>query len=137
MGKCFLRSSQVYIGAHETVDDAKRMAMEMAKHEMSGPGDFLEAMRRVAERIGVPYGTFWNLRYRKPKEIATHEYIGIFAEYAKNKHKYRAERDEVAEPSKIGALLLRFADGTHRAAGLMAGEAGPPSAVGEDVGLVA
>jgi len=127
----------VYIAAHETVDDAKRMAMTMAKHEMSGPGDFLEAMRRVAGRIGVPFGTFWNLRYRKPKEIPTHEYIGIFAEYAKNKHKYEAERDEVAEPSKIGALLLRFADGAHRAAGRVAGEAGPSSAAREADGPVA
>lgn len=125
----------MYIAAHETVDDAKRMAMEMAKHEMSGPGDFLEAMRRVAERIGVPFGTFWNLRYRRPKEIATHEYIGIFAEYAKNKHKYEAERDEVAEPSKIGALLLRFADGAHRAAGVMAGETPAPQAPGKDGGV--
>ena len=122
----------MYIAAHETVDDAKRMAMEMAKHEMSGPGDFLEAMRRVAERIGVPYGTFWNLRYRKPKEIATHEYLGIFAAYAKNRRQYEAERDEVAEPSKIGAFLLRIADGAHRTAGLMAGEAGSPSAAGKD-----
>lgn len=127
----------MYIAAHETVDDAKKMAMKMVKYETSGAGDFLKAMRRVAERIGVPYGTFWDLKYRKPKEIATHEYLGIFAEYAENKHKYEAERNEVAEPSKIGAMLLRFADGAHRAAGLMAGEAGPPSAVGEDAGTVA
>jgi hypothetical protein len=132
MGKSFSWSSKVLIAAHETVEDAKSMAMKLAWHECKGPGDFLEAMRRVAERIGVPYGTFWNLRYRKPKEIATHEYMGIFAEFAKNKHKYRAERDEVAEPSKVGTFLLRFADGAHRAAGLMAGEAGPPSAVGKD-----
>lgn len=122
MGKNVLRSSKVLIQAHEFVDDAERMAMLMAKAECEGPGDFLNAMRRVAGRIGVPYGTIWNLRYRKPKEIATHEYLGILAEYARQKHKYEAEKNEVAGPSKIGALLLRIADAAHRTAGRLAGE---------------
>jgi hypothetical protein len=135
MGKNFLRSSQVYIGAHEFVDDATKMAKRMTKHESKCPGDSLKAMRRLAERIGVPYGTFWDLRYRKPKEIPTHEYWGIFVEYAKNKHKYEAERDEVAEPhSKVTAFLLRVADGAHSTAGRMAGEAEPPQAAGKDGG---
>lgn len=125
------------IAAHEFVDDAARMAKRLANAECEGPGDYLNAMRRVAGRIGVPYGTFWNLRYRKPKEIPAHEYLGIFAEYAKNKHKYEAERNEAAGTSKIGSLLLRIADGAHRTAGLMAGEAGPQIAVGEDVEPVA
>ena len=137
MRKELLRSGQVRIAAHEFVEDAAAMAKRLTNAECDGPGDFLNAMGRVAGRIGVPYGTLWNLRYRKPKEIPVQEYVGILAEYTKNRRQYEAERDEVAEPSKIGAFLLRIADGAHRTAGLMAGEAGSPSAAGKDVGPVA
>lgn len=56
------------------VEEAKRLVNELLKLESRGGGDLENAMRRLANRYGLPWRTFWNLRYRTPK----HVFVGVF-----------------------------------------------------------
>lgn len=52
-----------------TVAAARDMASALVQREARGPGDLDNAMRRIEQRYGVPYGLLWSLRYRPPKDI--------------------------------------------------------------------
>ena len=49
------------------LDRAAGWADWMVKKESQGSGDTDNARRRVAQRHGVPYSTFFALKWRKPK----------------------------------------------------------------------
>lgn len=49
------------------LDRAANWADLMVKRESRGPGDIDNARHRVAQRHGVPYSTFFALKWRKPK----------------------------------------------------------------------
>ena len=51
------------------VSEAKEWASHMVLREMRSPGDLENAMRRLESRYGIPWRTFWNLRYRPPADI--------------------------------------------------------------------
>lgn len=44
--------------------EARAWADELTAMEIRGPGDLEPAWRRLEARYGVPYSTFWSLRYR-------------------------------------------------------------------------
>jgi hypothetical protein len=52
-----------------SVDVAKGWASDLIRREARGPGDLDNAMRRLEARYGVPYSTWWSLRYRPPKDM--------------------------------------------------------------------
>lgn len=56
------------------VADAQQWANELLRRESRGPGDMENAMRRLECRYGIPWRTFWQLRYRAPKDV----FVGVF-----------------------------------------------------------
>ena len=64
-----------------TVEHASTLAEDLLRWETRGPGDTENAMRRLARRYGVPYATFWRLRYRQPKDIYLSVYLKLRAAY--------------------------------------------------------
>lgn len=66
------------------VDQAAQWAKALTQTEARGPGDMENAWRRLEARYGVPWRTFWALRYRKPRDLT----VSIFTQLA---GAYRAE----------------------------------------------
>lgn len=48
---------------------AREWAADLVRREARGPGDLENAMRRLGARHGIPWRTFWTLRYRPPRDI--------------------------------------------------------------------
>ena len=65
------------------------------------------AMRRLESRYGIPWRTFWQLRYRAPKDV----FVGVFLQL-KSAHDAECVRQErlMAHERKISeAKVLAFA----------------------------
>lgn len=45
--------------------EARGWADELTQMEIKGPFDLEDAWRRLEARHGIPFATFWSLRYRK------------------------------------------------------------------------
>jgi len=71
-----LRGTQV-----NTVEQSALWARELTRREARGPGDIESAWHRLARRYGVPFRTFWALRYRPPKTICADLYLRLCAAY--------------------------------------------------------
>ena len=63
------------------VDEAARIANDLATREMRGPGDLPNAMQRLENRYALPTRSFWSLRYRKPKSICASLLLKLLAAY--------------------------------------------------------
>lgn len=50
--------------AQQLLKEARAWADELTAMEIAGPGDLEPAWRRLEARYGVPFQTFWSLRYR-------------------------------------------------------------------------
>lgn len=69
----------------ERVEQAAKWADALVTKVHRGPGDSVEAaMYRAQTKFGIPFGTLWALRYRKPKAM----FVGAWAYL---KHVYDAE----------------------------------------------
>lgn len=66
--KC-LRNAQM--PSHD-VSLARQLNSDLIRWEAEGWGDAGNAMSRVARRVGIPLGKLWALKYRPPKQIASH-----------------------------------------------------------------
>lgn len=66
------------------MEDARRWSDALVQRESRGNGDTENAMRRLEQRFGISWRTFWSLRYRPPKDILIGTYMGL-------KHAYQAE----------------------------------------------
>jgi len=64
-----------------TVEQSALWARELTRREARGPGDIESAWHRLQARYGVPFRTFWALRYRPPKTIAADLYLRLCAAY--------------------------------------------------------
>lgn len=69
MCKKLLRVAQM---SSADVSRAQTWADDLIRWEATGWGDAGNAMRRVATRARVPFSKLWALKYRPPKEIASH-----------------------------------------------------------------
>lgn len=65
-------------------DEARHLVNELLRLESRGSGDLEAAMRRLANRYGLPWRVFWNLRYRKQKDV----FVGVLR---KLREAHRAE----------------------------------------------
>jgi hypothetical protein len=96
------------------VDSAGKLASYLVAREMRGPGDVDNAMRRLEARYGVPYQALWNLRYRRPKEIAAHVYAGIISAYdaqcEQQAKRLEHERAVTKAKGSISEAFVRAAD---------------------------
>lgn len=63
-------------------DQAASWAKSLLHKESRGPGDTDNAMRRLSQRYGIPYGSLWTLRYRKPKDVFASVYFALQNAYA-------------------------------------------------------
>lgn len=53
----------------------------MVQRESRGNGDTENAMRRLERRHGIPWRTFWALRYRPPTDLFVSVYEKLWAAY--------------------------------------------------------
>jgi hypothetical protein len=61
--------------------DARSWANELIRRESRGAGDTENAMRRLESRYGIPWRTFWALRYRPPADVFVGVYLQLRAAY--------------------------------------------------------
>ena len=76
-------AKRLCIGAKMTiaVAHARDWASKLIQRESRGPGDIENAMRRLEARYGIPWRTFWALRYRPPTDIFVSVYERLGAAY--------------------------------------------------------
>lgn len=91
------------------------LSNDLLRWETRGPGDTANAMRRIATRAAIPFGKLWALRYRPPKEIASHVLTRIEAAHA------AAKRQQLERLSHDVAITAAIAGPAHPA--VRAGEA--------------
>ncbi|MBA9063099.1 hypothetical protein GGQ91_002487 [Methylobacterium fujisawaense] len=82
---------------------------ELLRFESRGPGDTANAMRRIATRAAIPFGKLWALRYRPPKEIASHVLARIEAAHA------AAKRQQLERLAHDVAITAHIAGAAHPA----------------------
>ena len=63
------------------VEDAREWANELIRRESRGPGDMENAMHRLEARYGIPWRTFWAMRYRAPKDVFVSVYVQLKTAY--------------------------------------------------------
>lgn len=89
--------------AVSAVDQAAFMANNLVTRESRGPGDLENAMHRLEARYGIPWRTFWALRYRKPSDVFVSVFERLNAAYlAEQERQTRLLRHEI-ELTKIKA----------------------------------
>lgn len=82
MDKRDLPTEQKMHDASAVVDDAAKWSGALWNKTYLGMGDTQEAaMYRAAQKYGVEPGTFWSLRYRRPKDILASVYLKLKAAY--------------------------------------------------------
>ena len=109
MAKKFLRSGKVSdAGAY--VDEASRWAKGLVRIESDGPGDYGNAMSRVAQNLRMSVTIFWNLHYRKPKAISTHIYCKLGRAVNDKRHQWQEGRYDMEPTTALGRALLGAAD---------------------------
>ena len=98
----------------EAVLNAKHWLDAMVKRETRGAGDTVNAIRRLSNRHGIPYGLLWSIRYRPPKDLFVGMYQRIEAAYdAETRRAVTAlehERAIYEARTPLGAALSRAAD---------------------------
>lgn len=94
-------------------EDARVWANELIRRESRGPGDMENAMRRLEARYGIPWRTFWTLRYRKPTDVMVGVYRQLQAAYQSECD--RQERLLAHERKLTETKVLAF-EAAHRAA---------------------
>lgn len=65
----------------DTVATAREWASELVRRESRGSGDTENAMRRLEAKYGIPWRTFWTLRYRPPADVLAGIYERIRQAY--------------------------------------------------------
>ena len=98
------------------VEEAQTWAKALVRCECRFPGDYADAMRRVARRTKVSHGLLWALHYRPPKTVAVDMYAKLAGEFANAKRSYRVERNAVEPKTMLGKILLGISDGLAGAA---------------------
>lgn len=91
------------------VSEAKEWASHMVVREMRSPGDLENAMRRLEGRYGIPWRTFWNLRYRPPADILVGVWRQLHAAYeaeCQRQERLLAHERHIAETKVLAAENL-------------------------------
>lgn len=63
------------------LDEATGWARRLTQVEARGPGDLENAWRRLEHKHGIPWRTFWSLRYRPPRDLAVSIYHRLRSAY--------------------------------------------------------
>lgn len=103
------------MSAAALIDRARGMAAALISAESRGPGDTINAMRRIARRDGIPYAALWALRYKPPKDIYASIWVKLTAAHEamceRQLQKYTHERIKFgADTTGLSAALVSAAD---------------------------
>lgn len=74
-------ANSVREAARVSIAVAKVWANDLVLRESRGPGDMENAMHRLEGRYGIPWRTFWSLRYRPPSDLMHSVYERLRAAY--------------------------------------------------------
>lgn len=98
----------------KAVEEATKWIKAMIHRESRGPGDRINAMRRISNRYGVPYNLMWSCLYRPPKDLYVSMYEKLRnayeAELNKGLNSLLHERRLTNAKSELGKRLVRTAD---------------------------
>lgn len=108
MSKKFLESGEMS-SSGEYVEDASDWAKALVLSETRCAGDYGNAMRRVARKLGVPFSVIWNLHYRPPKTVAANMFERLGASYAHEYHRHQRQGAGYAPRTALGRLVFRAA----------------------------
>lgn len=134
MCKKLLRMAQM---SSADVSRAQGWADDLVRWEAKGWGDAGNAMKRVAARAKVPLSKVWALKYRPPKEIASHVLSRLEAAHAAERER---QLRKLADETALTALVagndhpaVRAAEALLRAAAVQPDDGGSdvvPAAMG-------
>lgn len=104
----------------KAIEEAQKMVRLMINRESRGPGDRVNAMRRLATRYGLTFNLFWSLTYRPPNDLMCSVYEKIRTAYESELRRAVSVLDHErklaeARNTRIGEALVSVAD-------LLAGE---------------
>lgn len=88
---------------------AQAWANALVMREMKTPGDLINSMHRLERRYGIPWRTFFNLRYRPPSDVLVGVYRQLHAAYqneCERQEKLLAHERHVAEAKVLAAENL-------------------------------
>ena len=120
MCKSCLRKQHMNAGA--LTADARNKFQELVRREARGPGDWLNAVRRLAREFGLPYAKLWAVLYRPPKDISASVYIAIVDAYAEQERHFTYVRNQTEATGPISTTLHRAAGAMDRLAAAISGE---------------
>lgn len=104
MGKKYLQGTTMSTGS-AYVDDAAEFARALVWADARGPGDYENAMNRVARRAGVSRGLLWRLRYRRPQSVAAADFEALGRAY-NDCGLQQQERTRVEPKTAMGRWLI-------------------------------
>lgn len=103
----------------KAIEEATKWIKAMVHRESRGPGDRINALRRLSNRYGVPYNLMWSCLYRPPKDLYVSMYEKLRNAYEQELNKglnsLLHERRLTNAKTELGKRLVRTAD-------LLAGE---------------
>lgn len=112
MSKKFLRGSKMSATEGLLVDQARVWLECLCQDEAKGPGEYGGAMRRVAQKLRLPFGFLSEMTYRPPKRISAGRFLTLAAAHDEylQRRKYREERAAFHPNTALGRLVARAAD---------------------------
>jgi hypothetical protein len=89
------------------IEEAKRLVDELLRLESRGVGDRENAMRRLANRYGLPWRTFWNIKYRNRKDV----FVGVLRKLREaHRAECRRELNRMAHEMEIAKINGVYVD---------------------------
>lgn len=83
------------------VDEMAKWSDAVIREEVRGPGDYINAMRRVSKRSGVAYSILFDLKYRKPKKPDPISFARLYEAYVSlRQSQLRQFQDELEQTTK-------------------------------------
>jgi hypothetical protein len=112
MSKKILRGSKMSTTEGLLVEQARVWLDFLCQEETNGPGEYGEAMRRIAQKLHLPFGFLHEMAYRPPKRISAGRFLTLAAAHDEylQRRKYREERAAFKPNSALGRLMARAAD---------------------------
>lgn len=112
MSRKFLRGSKMSAIEATLVETARGWIDVLCHDETRGPGDHGEAMRRIAQKLRLPFGFLSEMTYRPPKRISAGRFLTLAAAHDEylQRRKYREERAAFHPDTAVGRLMARAAD---------------------------
>jgi hypothetical protein len=95
--------------------DAKDKLHDLVHARSRGPGDWMNAIERLARELAVPHAKLWAVLYRPPKDISASVYLAILAAHQRQERRFNDVRQTTRIAGPVSAAL-------HRLAAAVAGE---------------